>query len=1632
MSSMAQVQKRTWESPSFSQTQLLQSQQHGNSTTGNASNQSATQASALDMLHVYIHDYCIKRNFHQAAKAFAMEAQLPQDAPTPIEAPEGFLYEWWSIFWDLFEARQGMGGSMEAKMFEDALAMRNNRERQMQQMRMAQLVSMQQNAQKGGLQPTKPGMMMGQAGQAANMMMQQSNIPNQQQTQQPPQVPMGQHPGGVAPSPSMSPAQLKRSGSIGAQQPPPASNAVPQMDTPQLMSQQMTAQQQQTPMPQGGQPGGPMMTPQHPGQMPPNMQGMPTQQLQLQMAMQACGLAGKAPQSLTQEEKASILPCRVRQQFMAQHMMQMRGPQQQPGQPMQPGMLPAGPGIQGSNQMMLANMPMVNMNGLSVQQKVQQIQMQKQQQMAQAARNAMSPPNSNPNAMTPNANGANNNPNSAMGSPPPGKRQRNNSVGSFSPVTSNNQIPGAQQGQGTQAGPAGQPGQMPAAPTANALKQPQMMVDGSFGAFPNGTMPNLTPHQMQAFQRQNLIRNQQQMMMRQQGMMGPGGPMPPPMGMANAHGQPMMPANMPQDPQQYSRWMNQMNQQKLFRLQQQQQQQLQMGQMAGRPPAGMAGKAGEANAPGDKGQNQVAQSPSNNIKVLPVNSPQATQQQGNPQGNPASSPAPGPQPRQTPQQAKAQAKNKGASSPRKGASTTPATKNLSSLNPTNSEAESPKPVLASSATDTPVTHATPTTDSSPQAASHAQNPGAVTSLPVDGNNMDLGDGSVNGSITNGVNASSMGDLQLDELEKLMMGDGADFSEMFAGGDEDMTNLMNDAGALIGTDGIDLDAFGSNNFLASLGAGVIGDSQMSVPMNDLPLQPIAVLSEHDQKVNAVWFNVDGSLLASGGQDKKVVIWDVNEKAKHQRNFLATASYDKTMRIWDVGSAISSGASTVTCKHQLTCRAPVMAVDFQPGENSDKCCSLDAEGEVKVWNVNTGANEKTVKISSNTRSSFTPNPLRFHPRSKTLVACALSSTLTIFDINACKHNGLVSEIPSTKTLPTSHNKYISSIDWSLDGSYLVTQSEDLICVWETTHWRLIATQSSSSKIASCSFIAGSVPRIAYGEYQNINVWQFGSMGGAAPPKQALDAQNAMVIALATHTKSDGSGQIILASGSSNKDSNVKLWSVPLPPMGFNPWARFECNVNQTLFTDTIDAMASRGLVKAGYEYFNIDDCWPIHERAANGSLQWNPALFPAGLIWLGQYIKDHGMKFGIYSDAGNLTCGGYPGSLGHEELDAQTFASWGQTDEERYQQIYGHWHDVLRKMEQPLVFSESAPAYFSGTKNNTDWYKVMDWVPYYGQLARHSNDIEVYYTYGNNDGGVTKWDSVMINYGYEVLLARYQRPGYVNDPDFITAGDWNLTLTEKKSHFALWASFSAPLIISGYVPDLSQDEIDYLTNKDLIALDQDPLVSQATLISQDPVFDLLSKNLANGDRALTVLNKGTTSASITVPMSKLGFTGSGCSFSAKDLWTGNTTKVTDSIGINNLESHSTAVYRVTPSANCKNVSATGQIFNTQTLKCLQSGKKATFGTCDASDKQIFQIHADKTVRLLSSPQTCLGVSGSNMVAQRCSTSTSQQWSYEWSGNLVNAASKLCLTQDKTGKATLTTCGDEAISQVFALPQ
>ncbi|KAL6866202.1 hypothetical protein ACO1O0_002307 [Amphichorda felina] len=516
--------------------------------------------------------------------------------------------------------------------------------------------------------------------------------------------------------------------------------------------------------------------------------------------------------------------------------------------------------------------------------------------------------------------------------------------------------------------------------------------------------------------------------------------------------------------------------------------------------------------------------------------------------------------------------------------------------------------------------------------------------------------------------------------------------------------------------------------------------------------------------------------------------------------------------------------------------------------------------------------------------------------------------------------------------------------------------------------------------------------------------------------------------------------LASSAAAVGKNENL--LPLPPMGFNNWARYQTNISEAIFVDAAEAMLSHGLLDAGYDRINLDDAWSTMERNDKDEMVWDTKKFPQGLPWLTEHLKSKGFIPGIYTDAGTLSCGRYPGAEGYEEIDYKTFQSWGfeylkmdgcyvdPASEAKYRDLYTKWYDLGEAAENPMVFSDSAPAYFSGLDNLTDWYIVMGWAAEYGQLARHSADIQVY-----PDGD--SWASMQFNYDQHIRLARYQKPGFFNDPDFLNYDHPSYSLDEKKTQFALWCSLSAPLIISAEIPAITADEVAFLTNKDLIAVDQDKLIQQATLVSRSDSTDVLAKSLENGDRLLTILNKGNEAADVTVSWERIGLSATdieGSELQVKDLWTGETAKVgADQGGITakSLAKHATAVYRIAKPAGP--ITPAGIILNTLSMTCLtdnETSGQAAFAKCDGSDAQTWRVGAEGQVSSLLRPGACIA-DAEGKVQSSEEGCDSDAWTYHISGNLVNGKSSNCLTEGDDGTATVTACGTSLNEQVFGLP-
>jgi alpha-galactosidase len=356
---------------------------------------------------------------------------------------------------------------------------------------------------------------------------------------------------------------------------------------------------------------------------------------------------------------------------------------------------------------------------------------------------------------------------------------------------------------------------------------------------------------------------------------------------------------------------------------------------------------------------------------------------------------------------------------------------------------------------------------------------------------------------------------------------------------------------------------------------------------------------------------------------------------------------------------------------------------------------------------------------------------------------------------------------------------------------------------------------------------------------------------------------------------------------------------PPMGFNDWNAFGCSVDEALITQTADYFVSSGLAAAGYQYVNIDDCWMTHERDAGGKLVPDPVKFPHGLAWLADYVHAKGLKLGIYEDAGTATCAGFPGSLGHEAVDAQSFADWGidylkydncnnagSSTKEEYIARYSAMRDALANTGRQIVYS------ICEWGVNEPW----TWAPAVGNLWRTTGDIS------------DSWSSLKSIIRQNVDLHPFAKPGAWNDPDMLEVGNGGMSDIEYRTHFGIWAMLAAPLLIGTDLRRASAATLDILLNKELIAIDQDTLGAQAKPIASNAGRIVFARPLANGDTAVALYNEtdvpaelSTTAADVGLPRAR--------GYALRDVWQHTNTESTGRIRAF-VAPHGVAIYRVTP--------------------------------------------------------------------------------------------------------------------------
>jgi alpha-galactosidase len=364
---------------------------------------------------------------------------------------------------------------------------------------------------------------------------------------------------------------------------------------------------------------------------------------------------------------------------------------------------------------------------------------------------------------------------------------------------------------------------------------------------------------------------------------------------------------------------------------------------------------------------------------------------------------------------------------------------------------------------------------------------------------------------------------------------------------------------------------------------------------------------------------------------------------------------------------------------------------------------------------------------------------------------------------------------------------------------------------------------------------------------------------------------------------------------------------PPMGWNSWNFFFGKVTDKNIRDSADQIVASGMKDAGYVYVNIDDTWE-GERDASGVLHTN-AKFP-DMKALADYVHSKGLKIGIYSGPGPKTCAGYEGSLGHEEQDAKMYAEWGidylkydlcsfipavmmkQAPNDKAEQMrimiaaYDKMDKALKATGRPIVYSFC----------QYGWDSVWEWAPSVGgNLWRTTGDIDPH------------WDRIYTILSQQEGLEKYAGPGHWNDPDMLEVGNGKLSLAENRTHFSMWAMLAAPLLAGNDLPNMKPEIKAILTNREVIAIDQDRLGKQGARVYSEGEVDVWSRHLAGGALAIAVVNAGSdryATHPFHLNLRKLGLAGTQ---TGKDLWTGKTVELIENMPLE-LASHDVLLVRV----------------------------------------------------------------------------------------------------------------------------
>ncbi|AWS43425.1 ricin-type beta-trefoil lectin domain protein [Streptosporangium sp. 'caverna'] len=491
---------------------------------------------------------------------------------------------------------------------------------------------------------------------------------------------------------------------------------------------------------------------------------------------------------------------------------------------------------------------------------------------------------------------------------------------------------------------------------------------------------------------------------------------------------------------------------------------------------------------------------------------------------------------------------------------------------------------------------------------------------------------------------------------------------------------------------------------------------------------------------------------------------------------------------------------------------------------------------------------------------------------------------------------------------------------------------------------------------------------------------------------------------------------------------------PPMGWNSWNTFGCNINETLIRQTADAMVGNGMRDLGYQYVVVDDCWMNSNRDSAGNLQANLSRFPSGMKALGDYLHARGLKFGIYQAPLDKTCaqyfGSYPGatgSLNHEVQDAQQFAAWGVdylkhdwcsptgtiNDQIR---VFAKMRDALAATGRPILYSINPNSIHEKTGPQRNWGDIAN-------IWRTTEDITNAWNTGQTNGYPMGIQNIV---NVTVPLASYAKPGQFNDPDMMEVGRGGMNDTEMRSHFALWAMMASPLIAGNDVRNMDSATSTIMKNQNLIAVNQDSLGLQATQVSNDGTRRILAKRLSNGDVAVALFNQGGSTTTISTTTSAIGLSGS--SFGLREAWSNAVTSTTGNISAS-VPAHGTVVFRVSggtpnPDPSPTPTPSTSRIQGVGSGRCLDvtgasqaNGTQVVIWDCNGQSNQQWASTSAGELRVYGNK--CLDVNnngtadGTGVLIWDCNGQNNQKWRFNTDGTVTAVGANKCL--DVAGNAT-----------------